>query len=204
MGSGGVGFPLGLRRLTGLNELGFLDPPAPPAACVVWESGVSTRERAVPSGASSHRSGRCARRAAARTGSNPVCVYVGGRGRGGGSVSVARALIVVARRLPFEEENNAVVVVAGSGRGKKEESAGGGGMRTSGPTPVSESDIEAVEQMCGVSRVFSVRRGVWVQQVHVEVRKGKEHAIIIEKNCFVSQNFTSNPLHPPLSSFHRV
>ena len=42
-------------------------------------------------------------------------------------MSVARALIVVARRLPFEEENNAVVVVAGSGRGKKEESAGGGG-----------------------------------------------------------------------------
>jgi hypothetical protein len=115
-------------------------------------------------------------------------------------VSVARALVVVARRLPFEEENNAVVVVAGSGRGKKEESAGGGGMRTSGPTPVSESDIEAVEQMCGVSRVFSVRRGVWVQQVHVEVRKGKEHAIIIEKNCFVSQNFTEKLLRLP--KFH--
>ena len=80
-------------------------------------------------------------------------------------MSVARALIVVARRLPFEEENNAVVVVAGSGRGKKEESAGGGGMRTSGPTPVSESDIQAVAQRCGDSPVFSV---------HVEVRKGKE------------------------------
>ena len=47
-------------------------------------------------------------------------------------------------------------------------------MRTSGPTPVSESNMEAVAQMCGDSRVFSVQRGVWVQQVHVEVRKRKE------------------------------
>ena len=49
---------------------------------------------------------------------------------------------------------------------KKEESAAGGrGVRTSGPTPVSESDIQAVAQRCGDSPVFSV---------HVEVRKGKE------------------------------
>ena len=54
----------------------------------------------------------------------------------------------------------------GSGRRKKEESAAGGrGVRTSGPTPVSESDIQAVAQRCGDSPVFSV---------HVEVRKGKE------------------------------
>jgi hypothetical protein len=38
-------------------------------------------------------------------------------------------------------------------------------VRTSGPTPVSESDIQAVAQRCGDSPVFSV---------HVEVRKGKE------------------------------
>ena len=64
----------------------------------------------------------------------------------------------------------------GSGRRKKEASAGGGGVRTSGPTPVSESNMEAVAQMCGDSRMFSVQRGVWVQQVHVEVRKGKERS----------------------------
>jgi hypothetical protein len=43
---------------------------------------------------------------------------------------------------------------------KKEERAEGGGVRTSGPTPVSESDIQAVAQRCGDSRVFSVRRRV--------------------------------------------
>ena len=47
-------------------------------------------------------------------------------------------------------------------------------MRTSGPTPVSESNMEAVAQRCGDSRMFSGQRGVWVQQVHVEVRKRKE------------------------------
>ena len=55
---------------------------------------------------------------------------------------------------------------------KKEEGRERGrGGRTSGPTPVSESDIEAVAQMCGESAV-TVRR-VWA---HVEVRKGKERS----------------------------
>ena len=128
MGSGGVGFPLGLRRLTGLKELGFLDPPAPPAACVVWESGVSTRERAVPSGASSHHSGRCVRPADARTGSNSVCAWMRGRRRGGGSVSVARALVVVARRRPAVPRRKRTVVVAGGqeeGRRKRARREGG-------------------------------------------------------------------------------
>ncbi len=59
------------------------------------------------------------------------------------------------------------------GRGEAEigGGGGGGGVRTSGPTPVSESDIEAVAQMCGESAV-TVRR-VWA---HVEVRKGKERS----------------------------
>ena len=55
---------------------------------------------------------------------------------------------------------------------KKEERAEGGGVRTSGPTPVSESDIQAVAQRCGDSAV-TVRRVWWM---HVEVRKGKERS----------------------------
>ena len=46
------------------------------------------------------------------------------------------------------------------------------GGRTSGPTPVSESDIQAVAQRCGDSAV-TVRRVWWM---HVEVRKGKERS----------------------------
>jgi len=55
-----------------------------------------------------------------------VCVYMRGKGRGGGSVSVARALVVVARRLPFEEQKKSRGRRGGSRRRKKEESAGGG------------------------------------------------------------------------------
>ena len=62
-----------------------------------------------------------------------------------------------------------MVVVAGQEEGRRKRAREGG--RTSGPTPVSESDIEAVAQMCGESAV-TVRR-VWA---HVEVRKGKERS----------------------------
>jgi len=83
-------------------------------------------------------------------------------------VSVARALVVVARRLPFEEEKRKVVVVVVV---KKEEGRERGtGGRTSGPTPVSESGIQAVAQRCA-TRVCFRFDDVWV---HVEVRNGKE------------------------------
>jgi prophage antirepressor-like protein len=84
-------------------------------------------------------------------------------------VSVARALVVVARRLPFEEEKRKVVVVVAVK--KKEEGKDHGRVpHTSGPTPVSESGIHAVAQRCA-TRVCFRFDDVWV---HVEVRKGKE------------------------------
>ena len=98
-----------------------------------------------------------------------MCVYMRGRERGGGSVSVARALVVVARRLPFEEEKRKVVVVVAVKKKEEGRERGRGG-RTSGPTPVSESDIQAVAQRCA-TRVCFRFDDVWV---HVEVRNGKE------------------------------
>ena len=99
-----------------------------------------------------------------------MCVYMRGRERGGGSVSVARALVVVARRLPFEEEKRKVVVVEEEEEGRRKRAREGG--RTSGPTPLSESDIQAVAQRCA-TRVCFRFDDVWA---HVEVRKGKERS----------------------------
>jgi hypothetical protein len=58
-----------------------------------------------------------------------VCVYMRGRERGGGSVSVARALVVVARRLPFEEEKRKVVVVVAVKKKEEGRERGRGGAR---------------------------------------------------------------------------
>jgi hypothetical protein len=86
-------------------------------------------------------------------------------------VSVARALVVVARRLPFEEEKRKVVVVVAVKKKEEGRERGRGG-RTSGPTPVSESGIHAVAQRCA-TRVCFRFDDVWA---HVEVRKGKERS----------------------------
>ena len=80
------------------------------------------------------------------------------------------ALVVVARRRASARGGKVVVVVAGQEEGRRKRAREGG--RTSGPTPVSESDIQAVAQRCGDSAV-TVRRVWWV---HVEVRKGKERS----------------------------
>ena len=61
-----------------------------------------------------------------------------------------------------------MVVVAGQEEGRRKRAREGG--RTSGPTPVSESDIQAVAQRCA-TRVCFRFDDVWVR---VEVRKGKE------------------------------
>ena len=58
-----------------------------------------------------------------------MCVYMRGRERGGGSVSVARALVVVARRLPFEEEKRKVVVVVAVKKKEEGRERGRGGAR---------------------------------------------------------------------------
>ena len=62
------------------------------------------------------------------------------------------------------------VVVVVAVKKKEEGRERGRGGRTSGPTPVSESDIQAVAQRCA-TRVCFRFDDVWV---HVEVRKGKE------------------------------
>ena len=86
-------------------------------------------------------------------------------------MSVARALVVVARRLPFEEEKSkSRGRRGGQEEGRRKRAREGG--RTSGPTPLSESDIQAVAQRCA-TRVCFRFDDVWA---HVEVRKGKERS----------------------------
>ena len=127
LGSGGLGFPLGLRRLTGLKGRGFLDPLAPPA--------VADARRADPRAGRPKRSiisSFCAMRTARRRSYSVkpcVCVHVEKQGACGGSVSVARGLVVGVRRAVREEKSwsRGVTRREEEGRGARERARERGG-----------------------------------------------------------------------------
>ena len=184
LGSGGVGFPSGLRRLTGLNGRGFLDPLAPPAPPVAEgrpESRQTQTKHHLIVLCDAHgtetliiRQALCLR----------ACEEEGGAWRVNERRARARRRRAASR---LKGERNVVVERGHKKREEGGDARGSGrdvrGVRTSSGS--ADLDIAATAEMCGDSRVSSAR-------VRVELPKGttKTRFPEIEMCTAVSSMFT--------------